>query len=101
MQRVNFVAKELGNVDLPGVRAIIERLATENGGTLTPGELVERCLDLVGPIDASEDTLSALTEHVAERGDLDLKSHEQGDEAEQRVGEVLSLIASTREYQLA
>ena len=101
VQRVNFVAKELGNVDLPGVRAIIERLATENGGTLTPGELVERCLDLVGPVDASEDTLSALTEHVAERGDLDLKSHEQGDEAEQRVGEVLSLIASTREYQLA
>ena len=101
VQRVNFVAEELGNVDLPGVRAMIERLATENGGVLSPDEVVERCLDLAGPLDASEDTWSALTEHATRRGELDLRGHQQGDESEQRVGELLSLIASTREYQLA
>ena len=84
VQRVNFVAEELGNVELPGVRAIIERLATENGGTLAPDEVVERCLDLVGPVDASEGTRAALTEHVASRGELDLRGHQQGDESEQR-----------------
>ena len=101
LQRVNFVARELGDVDLPGVRAIIERLAKENGGTLSPEEVVKRCLDLIGPVEVSEDTHVALTEHATRRGELDLRGHQQGDESEQRVGELLSLIASTREYQLA
>ena len=101
LQRVNFVARELANVDLPGVRAIIERLATENGGTFSPEEVVERCLDLIGPVEVSEDTRVALSEHETRRGELDLRGRQQGDESEQRVGELLSLIASTREYQLA
>ncbi len=101
MERINFVASELGNVELPGVRAIIERLATDNGGVLSPADVVARCLDLLGPVEASEETRAALTEHVAERGELDLRGHQQGDESEQRVGNVLSLIASTREFQLA
>jgi hypothetical protein len=101
MQRINFAANELRNVEMPGVRAIIERLATDNGGTLAPDELVERCLDLMGPVEASEETRASLTEHVAKRGELDLSEHQRGDESEQRVGDVLSLIASTREFQLA
>ena len=75
MERINFGAKELGNVELPGVRRTIERLATDNGGVLSPAEVVERCLDL--------------------------RDRQPGDEVEQRVGDVLSLIASTREFQLA
>ena len=101
MQRINFAANELRNVEMPGVRAIIERLATDNGGTLAPDELVERCLDLMGPVEASEETRASLTEHVAKRGELDLSEHQRGDESEQRVGDVLSLIVSTREFQLA
>ena len=34
-------------------------------------------------------------------GDVALGDREPGDESEQRVGEVLKLIASSREYQLA
>ena len=101
MERINFGAKELGNVELPGVRRTIERLATDNGGVLSPAEVVERCLDLLGPVEASEQTRASLTEHVKQRGDLDLSDRQPGDEAEQRVGDVLSLIASTREFQLA
>ena len=101
MERVNFVARELGNVSKPGVRAIIERLAAQNGGALTPDGLVEGCLDLIGPISVSEDTRAALVEHVAKSGDLDLRAHRQGDESEERVGEVLSMIASTPEFQFA
>ena len=101
MERVNFVAMELGKVSRPGVRAIIDRLASQNGGTLSPDGLVEHCLDLVGPIPISEDTRSALVEHVAKGGDVDLAAHREGDESEQRVGEVLSMIASTPEFQFA
>ncbi|MCX8213679.1 MAG: DUF1800 domain-containing protein [SAR202 cluster bacterium] len=101
VERVNFVASELGDVDKPGIRAIIDRLATDLGGRLSPSEVVDRCLDLIGPVVVSDNTRSALTEHVSKRGDVDLTSHERGDEPEQRVGELLSLIAATREFQLA
>ena len=101
MERVNFVAMELSKVSKPGVRAIIDRLASQNGGTLSPDGLVEHCLDLVGPISVSEDTRTALVEHVAKGGDVDLAAHREGDESEQRVGEVLSIIASTPEFQFA
>ena len=101
VERVNFAASELGNVDNDGVRSIIDRLATDNGGALSPGEMVDSCLDLIGPINVSGDTRAALTEHVARRGELNLQGHHPGDESEQRVGEVLSLIASSPEFQLA
>src|SRR5207253_2788225 len=34
VERINFITKELSNVRNPGVRAIIDRLACEPGGTL-------------------------------------------------------------------
>ena len=101
LERINFIAKELSNVQNSGVRAIIARLAAENGGTLTPEQLVDRCLDLVGPLSVHDDTRSALVEFAAMDGALQLKGHQPGDPSEQRVGNMLRMIASTREFQLA
>ena len=101
VERVNFAAQEISDVSKPGVRAIIDRLANENGGVLSPEELVDRCLDLLGPTPASEDTRASLIEYAQMHGSVDLRGHQQGDEAEQRVGEVLRLVASSREFQLA
>jgi uncharacterized protein (DUF1800 family) len=101
VERINFMAGQLGDVSLPGVRSIIDRLAADNGGAMKPDTLVDRCLDLIGPIRVSDETRAALTEHVSGGGDVDLRGHCQGDDAERRVGELLSLIASTREFQLA
>ena len=101
LERINFIAKELSNVQNPGVRAIISRLAAENGGTLTPEQLVDRCLDLVGPLSVHDDTRAALVEFAAMDGALHLKERQPGDPSEQRVGNMLRMIASTREFQLA
>ena len=101
VERLNFAAKELSNVNRPGVRAIIDRLAHETGGTLTPEELVDRCLDIVGPITVSDSTHKALVSYAAHQGELDLTGRQPGDESEQRVGNMLRLVASTREFQLA
>ena len=101
VERVNFVAKELGDVSKPGIQALIGRLAEQNGGAMSPETVVDRCLDLIGPMQVSDDTRSALIEHVAMEGDLDLRGHRPGDESERRVGKVLGLIASSREFQLA
>jgi uncharacterized protein (DUF1800 family) len=101
VERVNFLAKEFGDISKLGVRAIIDRLATEYGGILSPDEVVDRCLELMGYVTLSESSRAAIAEHVAIRGELDLRGHRRGDESERRVGEVLSLIASTPDYQLA
>ena len=102
VERVNFVAQELSSLDKPGVRAIIDRLAAENDGVLTPEQLVDHCLDLLGPVAVEDDTREALVDFAAAGGGaLNLSGHQAGDAAEQRVSNVLRIIASTREYQLA
>ena len=101
VERVNFAAKEVSDPNKPGVKAMIDRLASSNGGVLTPEELVDRCLDLMGPIAVSDDTHASLVEYAERDGNLDLSSRQPADEAEQRVGNMLSLVVSTREFQLA
>ena len=100
VKRINFVADRVSNVDLPGIQSIIRRMAS-NGNAMTPEALVDQCLDLLGPTPASEDTRVSLIEYARMHGSVDLRGHQQGDEAEQRVGEVLRLVASSREFQLA
>ena len=102
VERVNFAAKELSNVSSPGVRSIIDRLeAGSEHGVLNPSELADGCLDLLGPIRVSDETRSVLVEYAMRHGDLDLNGHQPGDEAEKQVGNMLRLVAATREYQLA
>jgi uncharacterized protein (DUF1800 family) len=100
VERINFITKELGNVQNPGVRAIIDRLAA-SGGALTPAQLVDQCLELVGPLAVEDDTRAALVEFAARDGDLQIQGHQPGDAAEQRIGNMLRIIAATREFQLA
>ena len=101
VERVNFASRYLGDPQQPGVSAIIGRLADMDGGVLSPEELVDGCLDLVGPLQAGEDTRRALIDTAVADGDIDLKDGANRQEAERRVGDLMRLIASTREYQLA
>ena len=54
MSRINFVAEQVGNTSLPGVQAIVNRLKAK--GTLEPEQLVDQCLDLLGPVEVGDDT---------------------------------------------
>ena len=102
VERVNFAARELSDVTSPGVRSIIDRLqAGADHGVLEPSDLADRCLDLLGPIEVSDETHSVLVQYANRHGSLDLNDHKPGDEAEERVGNMLRLVAATREYQLA
>jgi len=102
VERVNFAARELSDVTSPGVRSIIDRLqAGADHGVLEPSDLADRCLDLLGPIEVSDETHSVLVQYANRHGSLDLNDHKPGDAAEQRVGNMLRLVAATREYQLA
>ena len=98
VKRVNFVADRIGDPDLPGVRDIIKRVAT-NGTELSAEQLVDRCLDLMGPLEVAEETHRELVAHVESDGPVSSASDDDYPALSQRVGETLALIAATREYQ--
>jgi Protein of unknown function (DUF1800) len=97
VERVNFGATQLGDINQPGVQRIIERLRSQ--GELSPECFVDGCLDLLGPLAVNPKTRAALVKFVSQAGRLRIEAGNHA--AEQRVGELLSLIASTREFQMA
>lgn len=99
MARINFVAELIGDPSLPGVRAIIDRLKAK--GTLTPEQLVDGCLDLLGPMEVGAETRQELLDQAKEWGPISWDSETNAQTADQRVGEMLQLIVATREYQFA
>jgi len=99
MARINFVAEQVGDPSRPGVRAIINRLKAH--GSLSPEQLVDRCLDLLGPVEVGSETKQELTAQAKEWGQVSWDSEGNAEIADQRTGEMLQLIAATREYQFA
>jgi uncharacterized protein (DUF1800 family) len=93
MSRINFAAEMFGDTSRPGVQAIIARLRAK--GTLAPEQLVDGCLDLMGPLQVEDETRQELLEQARGGGNL---SWDAAD-AEQRVVEMLQLVVAMREYQ--
>jgi hypothetical protein len=96
MKRINFVADRIGDTSKPGVQAIVNRLKAR--GDLEPEEFVDACLDLMGPMVVQDDNRRQLVTHAQETGRL---TWLDGAQASDRVGEMLQLVVSLREYQYA
>jgi hypothetical protein len=96
VERINFTADQMGNINHPGLRAIINRLAAE-GPTLSAERLVDGCLELLGHYELPEDTHSMLVAQVQKGGELRTGSADFA----QRVGQTLQLIVATQEYLFA
>jgi len=99
MSRINFVAEQVGNTSLPGVQAIIGRLKAQ--GTLAPEQLVDSCLDLLGPVEVGDDTKKELTDAAKQWGQVKWDTAANTEAATKHTGEMLQLIVATREYQFA
>ena len=99
MRRTNFFTDLLGDTDRPGVRSIVDRLKAQ--GDLSPEELVDASLDLMGPLEVDQETREELVSHASEAGTLYWGSEEEVSSSVGRVGEMLQLTASLREYQFA
>ncbi|MBV8891861.1 MAG: DUF1800 domain-containing protein [Acidobacteria bacterium] len=97
MARVNFVAEKVGDTSLPGVRAIINRV--KQHGSLSPEQLVDNCLDQLGPVEVGPDTKQELLGQAKEWGQVAWDSDANAKIADQRVAEMLQLATATREYQ--
>jgi hypothetical protein len=98
MARINFMAERIGNTSLPGVRAIVDRLKAR--GSLSPEQLVDGCLDLLGPMEVASDTKQELLSQAKEWGQISW-SNGNAQASDQRVAQMLQLVVATREYQFA
>ena len=98
VERVNFAVDQLADASKPGVQEIIRRLRSE-GDTLSPRELVDRCLDLVGPLRVSDATYDSLVRNARKGGDVHFNG--ESEETSARVVRMLQLIVASREYQFA
>jgi uncharacterized protein (DUF1800 family) len=99
MRRTNFFADLVGDVDRPGVQSIINGLKSQ--GELSHEEFVDTCLDLMGPLDVDGEARAELVSHAEEEGRLSWGTQQESDTSTQRVGEMLQLIVSLRDYQFA
>ena len=99
-ERINFSVGELSDSSQPGIEQIISRLKS-NGSALSPDEFVDRCLELVGPLDVGDATRESLTRFAASQGDLNIGADDAEEENSARVVRMLQLIVSSREYQFA
>jgi uncharacterized protein (DUF1800 family) len=99
VKRVNFVADRVSDTELPGVKSIVKRVAESNGSAMTAEALVDQCLDLMGPIEMGEHTRRELLSHAESEGSISWATEEDYTRSSRRVGDMLALIAATREYQ--
>ena len=96
VERINFTADQVGNTNHPGVRSIIDRLASE-GTTVSAERLLDGCLQMLGSYELAEETRSKLIAHVEQGGQLRTGTEDFA----LRVGQALQLIVATQEYQFA
>jgi hypothetical protein len=98
VRRVNFMANKMGDPSFPGVASIINRLGAKS--VLTPEELVDGSLELLGHLQLNPGTRKELIEHARSGGALKRGATEEEKRSFAiRASEMLQLIAATREYQ--
>ena len=92
VKRVNFAVGQFSDTTKPGVNSMIDRIASSNGN-LSPDDLVESCLDILGPMSVSEKSRDELVQQAADGYG--------GQTTENRIRAMLQMIVSSREYQMA
>ena len=93
VHRINFTADFVGDVNQPGVQAIISRLA-DRGPAIAPAEVVAAACQFLGHYELAPETRRMLADSLAKGGTL------RTDAADfpTRVSELLQMIVATKEY---
>ncbi len=91
-ERVGFVERQFEDLPKPGVKDMVDRVGSLDDD---PSQLVDRCLDLLGSINVSEQTYDSLVAYAKELSSI------ENDDAEGSVGvhNLLQMTASTVDYQ--
>jgi len=93
VQRINFIADRVGDLNYPGIQDITKKLASE-GPTISPEALVDGCLRLLGHYELVDETRHMLVDHARKSGELRTTTAE----FPEQVGQMLQMIVATKEY---
>ena len=96
LERINFATGEMGAINTPGIRAIIDRLGSE-GPTMSAERLLDGCLEMLGGYELNAESRALVIDHTQSAGALRTGTEEFA----QSVGQTLQYIVSTQEYQFA
>jgi len=100
MSRVNFASRQFAEVNQPGVQAMLDYIRAQ-GRRLSPEQVLDACLEVMGPLSIETRTRAQLLDHLSAAGDVDFDADQGPAGAAERIRELLQLIVATREYQLA
>ncbi len=99
VERVNFMSALVADLDRPGVGEMVDRLRAD--APTAPARLVDACVDFLGAPDVDDETRSSLERRAAEHGDLTWTTPGKARTSTGRVVDMLKLVVSARELQLA
>ena len=89
VERINFASEQVGDIDRPGIRAMIDGVMSDEYAT-SPARLVDACLDQLGVIEVSDQTREVLERFAEQAGE---------ERTRERVGNILRLATATHEFQ--
>ena len=98
VERVNFVADQVSNIEQPGVRAIVDALL-DRGPVLDPETVIDGTLELMGHVRLHERNRRYLVEQVGLSGEVRTTSSDDRRDAEAVVLNAMKMIGSSREFQ--
>lgn len=93
VHRINYAADHVGNTSYPGIQKIVERLASA-GRIISPDDLVDGCLRLLGHYELPDETRGMLAAQAQKGGEL--RTDAEG--FSQQVSQMLQMIVATKEY---
>ena len=94
---MNFVADRLKNTELPGVKTIVESVK-QNSDINEAESIVDSCLEELSCSELETKTYNELIEEI-NSNNIEVCSAIEGEIIDQQIGNILSLIAGTKEYQ--
>jgi uncharacterized protein (DUF1800 family) len=102
VERVNFSGRVLNDANKVGVRDIIDRIKSmADGDSMTSDQLVDSCLDVLGPLEVLDTTRSGIKDYASKFGSLPWLGDDDSKDFDSAAIAVIQLIVSSQEYQTA
>ena len=102
VERVNFASRILKDPNKIGVRDLIERIkAKSDSDSMNSDDLVDHCLDVLGPVNVMAGTSKGLRDYASKYGKLSWSDDEASEQFDKAAVSVIQLIVSGHEYQMA
>ncbi|KAA1297845.1 MAG: hypothetical protein CL750_04060 [Chloroflexi bacterium] len=101
VERVNFASKILSDPDKEGIRDIISRIQSfSQSKEMNSDSLVEHCIDVLGPLDMLDSTISGLKSYASKFGEMSWESLEESKKFDEATVAIIQLVVSSQEYQM-